>query len=419
MGIAALFCACGGSSSDPISQKSNDPPPAIATVLIAVESGGGGGGRILSSPAGLDCPGACTLRVTAGTAVTLTATADESSQFDGFDGLCEGSSCTLTASADATVHATFSVDPCAGLVPKSLPVPKTLQLPQGGEDPTFCATSMSDGAGNVYLASAGFFAPLQSGFTSFTQQMVAEGGFIASAPDFTTISATAVLDDVSAAGLQANGGIVLAQADCRGGLSSVHLRKLDAMGQAESDVPLAGLQCPASFVAVAVDAHDRTIVLSDFPAVTDGAGRTAARWFDASGQPLTEWFDAGPVLDNWFYPGYTGELFPLIGGGVVLRNPRNEWSGSIASGKAELGPQPAGFDRNLDVRIVKGGKAYAFVSGSEIEIVSAGGKSCGTVTVPATPENVVVVGRDGSILETGPREPRASCTVTDYSQALQ
>lgn len=385
------------------------------TLTVAAD----GHGTVTSTPPGIACPGACSASFPAGTPVALTAAASASDEFVAWSGACAGTSgCSLTMAGDATVTAKFA-DPCAGLVPQSLPTPQTATVrAQGGFDPTWCGSPTADGAGNLYLfGEGGFFATLQSGYTFFTQQMVTSGWFIAAAPDGTGVSSTPILTDTSAAGLQANGGVVLALADCRGG-NAVHLRRIDGMGRVTNDVALAGEHCPAAFAAVAIDAQDRTILLSNSPDRTTAYGHTAARWFDAAGQPVTDWFDAGPIQDEWFIPGWTGELFALIDGGVALRTPRNDWIATIASGKAAVGPPPAGFKPNARAQVVMGGKAYAFSSGSKIDFVSARGRSCGSLAVPGTPASFDI-GRDGSIVEVGTRNNEPTCTVTYYPQALK
>src|SRR4051812_564691 len=75
---------------------------------------GAGAGRITSSPAGIDCPTACTMTVPDGTAVTLTAQPGASSDFLGWGGACGGSACTFNARGDATAWAHFEPKPAGG-----------------------------------------------------------------------------------------------------------------------------------------------------------------------------------------------------------------------------------------------------------------------------------------------------------------
>jgi hypothetical protein len=84
-----------------------DKQPQV-TVLLT----GGGAGRVTSSPAGIDCPDACSLFVLKGSAVTLTAVPDAFSSFSDWSGAgCAATTnlqITLTATANATCTARFN-----------------------------------------------------------------------------------------------------------------------------------------------------------------------------------------------------------------------------------------------------------------------------------------------------------------------
>jgi Bacterial Ig domain len=83
------------------------------TVTLTVAKVGTGTGTVVSSPAGIDCGASCSASYTAGTAVTLAATAATGDSFDGWtSGGCAGTAvCTLAGNAPATVTASFSVVP--------------------------------------------------------------------------------------------------------------------------------------------------------------------------------------------------------------------------------------------------------------------------------------------------------------------
>src|SRR5437870_1920037 len=76
---------------------------------LTVQLAGNGGGRIVSTPAGIDCPASCNATFAAGTTVSLTATAELLARFAGFGGGCSGSSCTISPTADLTLSATFEL----------------------------------------------------------------------------------------------------------------------------------------------------------------------------------------------------------------------------------------------------------------------------------------------------------------------
>jgi hypothetical protein len=82
----------------------------IPTFALGVATAGAGRGRVTSSPAGIDCPGACAREYPAGTAVTLTAAADAGSAFGGWFGGCAGlaPTCTVTLTQAMAATATFS-----------------------------------------------------------------------------------------------------------------------------------------------------------------------------------------------------------------------------------------------------------------------------------------------------------------------
>ena len=83
----------------------------IAVHELSVSTAGEGSGTVTSDPAGIDCGEDCSEGYEEGTSVTLTATADEGSVFDGWSGpTCEGTGpCELTIDDATQVTATFSI----------------------------------------------------------------------------------------------------------------------------------------------------------------------------------------------------------------------------------------------------------------------------------------------------------------------
>jgi hypothetical protein len=108
--------ACSGASSCVVSMSEAKAVSAtfgIATVkpVLAVTKSGTGVGTVVSvTPSGIDCGVTCTAAFSAGTAVTLTATAASGSEFKGWTGACSGTgSCTVTMSTAQSVGAQFDV----------------------------------------------------------------------------------------------------------------------------------------------------------------------------------------------------------------------------------------------------------------------------------------------------------------------
>jgi hypothetical protein len=96
-GVSLLLLGIACSDSGPTAQE-----PADLTVIKT----GTGTATIVSSPAGVSCGSTCLASFTAGTVVTLSATVDAGSTFNGWSGACGGTgSCVVTMDAARTVAA--------------------------------------------------------------------------------------------------------------------------------------------------------------------------------------------------------------------------------------------------------------------------------------------------------------------------
>jgi len=134
-------------------------PPPPATALLSVVLVGSGSGRVTSSPAGIDCPGSCAVSLPVGTAVTVSAAADATSQLAGFGAGCSGMSCTLTLAADTTVYVNFSstVTP-PGMHTLTVSVSgdgSVSSMPIGVSCPGKCSATFADGTTVALTETAG------------------------------------------------------------------------------------------------------------------------------------------------------------------------------------------------------------------------------------------------------------------------
>jgi uncharacterized delta-60 repeat protein len=84
-----------------------------ATYPLEVTPAGSGAGSVTSSPTGIDCGTSCQATFDAGTQVTLSASADPGSRFDGWLGDCTGTTtaCTVTMTQARSVSAGFTTLP--------------------------------------------------------------------------------------------------------------------------------------------------------------------------------------------------------------------------------------------------------------------------------------------------------------------
>jgi hypothetical protein len=73
--------------------------------VVSVQPQGTGQGRVVSQPAGIDCPDACAKAYGGDTSVTLTAIPKQGSTFTGWGGWCSGTSLTCNLKATGTAWA--------------------------------------------------------------------------------------------------------------------------------------------------------------------------------------------------------------------------------------------------------------------------------------------------------------------------
>lgn len=124
------------------------------TRSLSVSLMGDGQGSISSSPAGLSCSGGtCSASFIQGTTIILTPTVQSGNVFQGWNGVCSGTSkCALTLSSSQAVTATFGSENSNPTPPKpNLPIAINFQTP-GSQVPT----NFKKDDGSVFNSTRGY-----------------------------------------------------------------------------------------------------------------------------------------------------------------------------------------------------------------------------------------------------------------------
>jgi len=110
----------------------NQNTSVVPIFSFTVVKTGTGSGTVTSSPAGIECGGACSQRYASGTSISLTAVPSAGSQFSGWSGACTGAdpnSCAVTLISDQSVTATFAIPPDFSVSPSAA----SLTVERGGK----------------------------------------------------------------------------------------------------------------------------------------------------------------------------------------------------------------------------------------------------------------------------------------------
>lgn len=136
------------------STTGSTPAPPSTTPTLSVTRSGSGSGTVTSSPSGISCGSDCTQTYTAGTRVTLTASAASGSRFTGWSGGgCTGTgTCSVIVNGAVGVTATFN--PATGTLPDlvvtSLVMPSTVSR-TSGFPMSFNVVNLGAATGSVQL----------------------------------------------------------------------------------------------------------------------------------------------------------------------------------------------------------------------------------------------------------------------------
>ncbi len=182
------------------------PTTAKAVYTLTVTTGGTGTGTINSIPAGISCPGTCSMTVNYGTQITLIEVPRAGSAFGGWSGSCSGvSSCQVTMQSAASVTATFNstqatsttLTSSAGSLVFNQPVTFTATVGAKSGTPT--------GSVTFYMGSMVVSQPLLSGMASFTTSALPLGNTPVTASysgdsNYASSMSTGVSESVSQAG---------------------------------------------------------------------------------------------------------------------------------------------------------------------------------------------------------------------------
>lgn len=440
----------------------------------------GATGRVVSTPAGIDCPTTCSTSAPEGSSFTLAADIPDGTDFNGWGGMCSGNGgCTVTLAGDANVSATFAPRPlpkiCEGLVPSLLSEPTSTTL--AGLDSCTPGLSTDDGRlaligfsnGSRTTAIVDVLRRAEVSLRTDPMQSSASADFAAQPSNFLQVIRTPVATDGTAPGgpsqqlvvsaFDANvvsagstflGRVAVAEVPS-GGLSLAgDLLTLGPGGVSQTRHQLCLLRTTGAVewctdraaqgpvYGIAVDQGGDTLVITG----GDAAGSITAQWFDAQGKALTGEFtliDSFTAGQNTWFEGR-----PLIGGGLAVRrmDQQNDpaghpyrtaqWLLAVDAGSDTVQAAPAWLQPDTDIAIARHSKGYALLAmgkpsapcAQTVRMVAADGTSCGSFTLPLAAGSCrtedVALGRDGTIVEIVPRELVAgTCSWMFWPAALQ
>jgi Divergent InlB B-repeat domain len=129
LGLVAmgLFATGSMATASTTPEAPGGTPSASDPGTLNVHRSGTGAGTVTSDPAGIDCGPTCSAQFLVGTAVTLTAVANDTSAFDHWGGACNGTNptCSIDVAHQTSVTAVFALIP----TPPPTPTPNPTSAP--------------------------------------------------------------------------------------------------------------------------------------------------------------------------------------------------------------------------------------------------------------------------------------------------
>jgi hypothetical protein len=392
------------------------PPPASTYTLFFHLVGSGE----VNGSNGLLCGTDCSMTLSAGTSLDLTATPALGQFFSEWQGACSGNStCHLTMNADQHLTAVFA-DDCTRLLPNPNPGPSAHAHDIDAQGiGAMCKAGISDGDGTLafqgvdegtdqltdFVSNAGATLNSYAGdFRSFGGQLA---GFEGQLSDFSTRTASLALWDTDGAllkSLPVSGSWV---ADPTGGIVVMGDQTLTAYDPQLNQRWTQQVMTPSQASGVSgtyVDRQGNSLIV--FETVPGSPPYTIlAMWVDHAG-------NAGSV----FPLGSPSEQFPAevvgtprVGSGLFVRI-NGQWTGqldSLSTGQMQPAPEFLTARPFSTVQMIRNGTGYAVTntpSGCSIPltVASASGEVCGSPVFqtagPVCSSEWASVGYDGSVI---------------------
>ena len=410
-----------------------DLPPLKPVLTVTVT----GPGSVKSTPAGIDCPGACSASFAAGTAVSLAAAPGASASFTQWSGACSGSAspCRLVLTAPAQAGATFTATPpdeCAGLLPPMPGAPVVVNLPPPGFASGCTDNTVTDGKGSLLLGMDNGFDHGGDFYYAFTPTGTRQQ-YLGATPEFQQVpfaldsgfqwltagnqcslyrtptkcsGAAAITQYASDGTLQwtrtvyqegpvdpgqlHQQGFSAAQLGGKGMMvANVHLT-IPGPGWSIQTMQYDLSGNPTGFAYVV--ASGTNTAPSFTVSEASRSGNVLVLWWDADAGPQGRWVgpSAAPLTAQFALPGALQDgrrstLHRLLDGALVL-NVGGLWTLMIPDATAAWTAPPAWLSGTLS--IVRGAKAYALFSPVascgpvHLTVVAPSGKSCGGYDLP-------------------------------------